>query len=421
MPSEDNCPLRRALINTDDDYVSSCLAITLTKLAIKAKKNLSSRYNQLAVDSILIICALLKGHGKKRYDPDSKQRMQLCLRVLSNPHGLQSLTSVETVLVDQGKKVFAKFLESHSKLAQIHGAATLRKNGRRGEEALLITQPDEGLVFRQLKGRTGATDFDITEELSGDGNTAGAEDFLGDIRKEIDAKIYQLTGYSDPIYAEAFVEVHHYDILLKILVVNRTNKTLPNVTLELLTQGNLKLVEKPLTISGLRALSSQTLKASLKVNSTDNGAIYGYLTYDSASGNIPNIVNLNEIQIDFINELQPADCSELDFKKKWADYEWENKVQINTPATDLRTYVDYFAKCLNVKVMTPITDQDEASGFLVCNLYTKSKFEEDCLLNMSIEKVVNGGEGGRITGLIRVRAKTEGMALCIGDKCKTVK
>jgi coatomer subunit beta len=93
--AEDNFPLRRALINTEDDYVSSCLAITLTKLAIKSKKNLSTRYNQLAVDSILIICALLKGHAKKRYDPDSKKRMQLCLRVLSNPLGLQSLTSVE--------------------------------------------------------------------------------------------------------------------------------------------------------------------------------------------------------------------------------------------------------------------------------------------------------------------------------------
>lgn len=109
-------------------------------------------------------------------------------------------------------------------------------------------------------------------------------------------------------------------------------------------------------ISGLRALSSQTLKASLKVNSTDNGAIYGYLTFDSASGNIPNVINLNEIQIDFINELQPAECSELDFKKKWADYEWENKVQINTGISELREYVEYFAKALNVKVMTHITE-----------------------------------------------------------------
>lgn len=68
---------------------------------------------------------------------------------------------------------------------------------------------------------------------------------MADVRKDIDAKIYQMTGYSDAIYAEAFVEVHHYDILLKILLVNRTNKTLPNINVELLTQGNLKIVEKP--------------------------------------------------------------------------------------------------------------------------------------------------------------------------------
>jgi coatomer subunit beta len=57
--------------------------------------------------------------------------------------------------------------------------------------------------------------------------------------------------------------------------------------------------------------------------------------------------------------LQPADCSELDFKKKWADYEWENKVQVNTGVSNLREYVDYFAKALNVKLMTTITEQDE--------------------------------------------------------------
>ena len=94
----------------------------------------------MAVDSILIVCSLLKGHQKKRFDPDSKSRMQLCLRILSNPHGLQSLSSVESVLVDQGKKVFAKFLESHSKLT------TVKKGGK--DETLLITQPDEMIVFR---------------------------------------------------------------------------------------------------------------------------------------------------------------------------------------------------------------------------------------------------------------------------------
>lgn len=37
-------PLRYALINTEDDYLASCLAITLTKLVIKAKKNLSKSF-----------------------------------------------------------------------------------------------------------------------------------------------------------------------------------------------------------------------------------------------------------------------------------------------------------------------------------------------------------------------------------------
>ena len=38
--SDENLPLRRALTTTEDDYLASCLAVTLTKLAIKSKKNL---------------------------------------------------------------------------------------------------------------------------------------------------------------------------------------------------------------------------------------------------------------------------------------------------------------------------------------------------------------------------------------------
>lgn len=68
------------------------------------------------------------------------------------------------------------------------------------------------------------------------GNEAiGYEAFLGEIKKDIDSKVYQLTGFGDDIYAEAFVEVHHYDILLRIVLMNRTKKTLPNINFEFLT------------------------------------------------------------------------------------------------------------------------------------------------------------------------------------------
>ena len=169
------------------------------------------------------------------------------------------------------------------------------------------------------------------------------------------------------------------------------------------------------------------MKSSLKVSSTDNGAIYGYLSFDSASGNIPHVININEIQIDFINALMPAECSELEFKKKWAEYDWENKVQVSTPIVDLKEYVEHFASALNIKLMTQITEADQKAGFLVANFYTRSKFAEDCLINLSIEKTAdvpataNEPSTVRISGLIRLRAKTEGMALCVGEKCKTLK
>jgi len=38
------------------------------------------------------------------------------------------------------------------------------------------------------------------------------------------AKLIQLSGYSDPIYAEAFVDIHKYDILFEILFINQTSK-----------------------------------------------------------------------------------------------------------------------------------------------------------------------------------------------------
>lgn len=84
----------------------------------------------------------------------------------------------------------------------------------------------------------------------------------------------------------------------------------------------------------------------------------------------------------------PAECAELEFKLKWAEYEWENKVHVSTPLTDLKTYVEYFAKEMNIKLMTHITEADQQAGFLVANFYTRSKFQEDCLLNVSIEKIV---------------------------------
>lgn len=50
------------------------------------------------------------------------------------------------------------------------------------------------------------------------GRTAGAEE-----RSRL-SRVTQLTGFSDPVYAEAIVAVNQYDIVLDVLVVNQTGE-----------------------------------------------------------------------------------------------------------------------------------------------------------------------------------------------------
>jgi hypothetical protein len=76
--------------------------------------------------------------------------------------------------------------------------------------------------------------------------------------------VYQLSGLADPVYCEAFVTVHDYDIVLEILVVNRTASTLTNLTVELATMGDLRLIERPQSHT-IGPHDQRTIKANIKV------------------------------------------------------------------------------------------------------------------------------------------------------------
>lgn len=55
---------------------------------------------------------------------------------------------------------------------------------------------------------------------------------------------------------------------------------------------------------------------------------------------------------------------------------------------------------------------DGECGYVAANLYAKSVFGEDALVNISIEKQADG----KLSGYIRIRSKTQGIALSLGDK-----
>ncbi|OWK18098.1 hypothetical protein Celaphus_00009062 [Cervus elaphus hippelaphus] len=231
--------------------------------------------------------------------------------------------------------------------------------------------------------------------------------------------VTQLTGFSDPVYAEAYVHVNQYDIVLDVLVVNQTSDTLQNCTLELATLGDLKLVEKPSPLT-LAPHDFANIKANVKVASTENGIIFGNIVYDvSGAASDRNCVVLSDIHIDIMDYIQPATCTDAEFRQMWAEFEWENKVTVNTNIVDLNDYLQHILKSTNMKCLTPekfssiefITNFLQAlsgyCGFMAANLYARSIFGEDALANVSIEKPIQQGPEAPVTGHIRIRAKSQ--------------
>jgi coatomer subunit beta len=65
----------------------------------------------------------------------------------------------------------------------------------------------------------------------------------------------------------------------------------------------------------------------------------------------------------------------------------------------------------HMSCLTPEGALEGDCGFLSANMYARSLFGEDALANLSIEK-----QDGVLQGHIRIRSKTQGIALSLGDK-----
>lgn len=115
-----------------------------------------------------------------------------------------------------------------------------------------------------------------------------------------------------------------------VLIVNQTSETLQNLTIEFATLGDLKLVERPAPHT-LGPHGFHNIKATIKVSSTETGVIFGNIVYDKqgASDASVNIV-LNDVHVDIMDYIKPAYCNEAQFRSMWTEFEWENKVNVNT-------------------------------------------------------------------------------------------
>ncbi|KAK0566272.1 coatomer subunit beta [Tilletia horrida] len=438
-------PPLRSLILLGDFYTGTVLASTLVKLVMRFsdKSNDAKAKNALRAEAMLIMTSIVRV-GQSKFaaapiDEDSQERIMTCVQTLATlPQEAVTKDEISGVFLHDTKAAYAKMVEAEER-KQAEKAAKENKTAK--------VQADDVLQFRQFKkeglGAGGESGDDYEKELTSATGTAEAnkDDFISKLQR-----VVQLTGFSDPVYAEAYVNVHQFDILLDVLVVNQTSETLQNLSIEFATLGDLKLVERPSNYT-LAPFGFQSIKATIKVSSTETGVIFGNIIYDgvgpvagssSAGGaggakgkarakpgstalnavaNVTaapegNCVVLNDIHIDIMDYIKPAMCTEGQFRSMWTEFEWENKVNVNTSIRDLRAYLDHIMKSTNMACLTPEASLAGECGFLSANLYARSLFGEDALANLSIEQL----EDGSIQGHVRIRSKTQGIALSLGDK-----
>ncbi|XP_058467960.1 coatomer subunit beta [Malaya genurostris] len=398
-------PLRQYLMD-GDFFIGATLASTLTKLVLRyveLEPN-EKKQNRLCTSAMLIMSSILhlgkSGLPAKAITNDDRDRIFLCLKTLS-----QRTPEIVQIFKQSCRVALANML-----IAQNEEEQQMQKEK---QQVATKIQPDDPISFTQLaNGRNdqlGENVFEssLNQALAGIKNTSitGVASSGNKLNK-----VTQLTGFSDPVYAEAYVHVNQYDIVLDVLVVNQTNDTLQNCTLELATVGDLKLVERPHPVV-LAPHDFCNIKANVKVSSTENGIIFGNIVYDTVASNV---VVLNTIHIDIMDYILPASCTDTEFRAMWVEFEWENKVSVNTTLTDLHEYLKMLVKSTNMKCLTPEKALSGQCGFMAANMYARSIFGEDALANLSIEKPSRSD--APVTGHIRIRAKSQGMALSLGDK-----
>lgn len=413
LPTSNTSPISSgpglwAALGSGESFTAACACSALCKLALKLTDPKDSTY-------AIHLAAKLLAHHKQNagtngttsgLTADDLEHGALCVMA-----GSDRPPVIRDALLNGATEALGALLALPDRAANLLDDADKERETKKVDNTVEV---ETGIVFAQLAGGGAAAQhhdmFELALNKALQGRSTGVSEERGKL-----SKVTQLTGFSDPVYAEAIVAVNQYDIVLDVLVVNQTDDTLQNCTVELATLGDLRLVERPAGVV-LAPRDFTTIKAHVKVASTENGIIFGNIVYEVSGASMDRgVVVLNDIHIDIVDYIQPAVCSDADFRQMWAEFEWENKVSVNTNITDLREYLQHLLSSTNMKCLTPEKALSGQCGFMAANLYARSIFGEDALANLSIETPLHK-PNSPVIGHVRIRAKSQGMALSLGDK-----
>ena len=328
-------PALRTLLIHGEYFLAGTLAVSFTKLVLRFVALAgagSDESNRELASALLLLTSLLRvgsvSTAIKPIDPDSQQRIALCIRVLldSSETGGGDSKVVE-VFAAHSRQVFSDMLKDQRKKSDIAA-------GKNKEKVVVKTQADDLISIRQLKNKLNPSaadeddgvssldneDADVLQATGAVSSTSGQHAKVHDISSTL-YRVHQLTGFSDPVYAEAHLLVQSYDIVLNFYIQNQTASILQNVAVELNTSGDLKVVERPATHT-LAPHGHVRVQSVIKLSSTESGVIFGNITYDNSAGTIKQVVVLANIHMDIEDYIGPAYVTDSAFRAMWAEFEW---------------------------------------------------------------------------------------------------
>lgn len=305
----------------------------------------------------------------------------------------------------------------------------------------------------------GARSANVRSSCGGDSVFAGAART---------AKALALSGLDDPVYVEATTRVTQVDLILEFFLVNQTDKMLQDVAISIGAHGDIKILERAKPIN-LPAGESGKATAVVKLSSTDAGVIFGYCSFAKQNSVDKEYFDLNEIQVELLDCIERNWVGPAKYRKMWNDFEWENKIAIliatkerEDSAADVAAFLAMLLRRTKMTIVgflpqpgnrgenndtlaryaqmhgssgSAMGNREEAadaaateayiaavfrtnalkealnSTIVTLNLASKSIFGEDALLNLSLQR-----ENGCIRGAARIRSRTQGIALTLGDR-----
>ncbi|GKA05439.1 coatomer subunit beta-1 [Tanacetum coccineum] len=255
----------KSLLLTSDFFLVAVVACMLTKLVLRLAEVQPSKseINKAPTQVLLTIVSMLQ-LGQSSFlphaiDNDSNERIVLCIRLNCNPS-----EEVKKIWLQSCCESFVEMLADK----QLRETEELKAKAQ-----VSYAQPDDLIDFYHLKSRKGMSQLELEDQVQDDLKRATWE-FVkeGDAANKLN-RILQLTGFSDPVYAESYVTVNHYDIVLDV-----TNYTL---ALE----------------------SSKQIKANIKVSSTETGVIFENIVYETSIVMELIVIVLNDIHIDIMDYI----------------------------------------------------------------------------------------------------------------------